>query len=164
MSSRPGVLAPVAGTPELRQFATFYIDGFCFGVNVLDVQEVLFTQEITPVPLAHSVIEGLINLRGQIVTAVDMRRRLQFSPRKEGELPMNLVIQDKNSHVSLLVDRIGDVIEVDSTSRERPPDNLSEVAKKVIQAVYTLPDKLLLVLDTQQVLSAEDWQDTVVEH
>lgn len=151
---------PSAAAPAGRlQFATFHVEEHCFGVNVLDVQEVLCAQELTPVPLAHSVIEGLINLRGQIVTAIDMRRRLRLAPRQDGESHMNIVIQDKSSQVSLLVDRIGDVIEVDSGSRERPPDHLSAVAKSVIQDIYKLPDRLLLVLDTQRVLADGEWQD-----
>ena len=80
-------------------------------------------QEMTQVPLAPDVIEGLINLRGQIVTALDMRRRLKLKPRAEGQTPMNTVVRTKEGGaVSLLVDEIGDVVEVDSEKFERTPD------------------------------------------
>src|SRR5690349_12857723 len=94
------------------QFATFFVGDLCFGIEVMRVQEVLRYQEITRVPEAPSVIEGLINLRGQIVTAIDMRRRLGLPDRPEGIVPMNMVVRCEDGALSLLVDEIGDVIEV----------------------------------------------------
>src|SRR5579875_3258105 len=97
-------------TAGTRQFATFFVDGLFFGVDVLDVQEVLRYQEMTSVPLAPEVITGLINLRGQIVTALDLRRRLNLKPRADEDEPMNAVIRTKDGVVSFLVDEIGDVV------------------------------------------------------
>jgi purine-binding chemotaxis protein CheW len=112
-----------------RQYATFFVDGLFFGIDVLEVQEVLRYQEMTNVPLAPNVIEGLINLRGQIVTAVDMRRRLKLKPRAEGTTPMNTVVRSEDgAAVSLLVDEIGDVVEVDAGDFELPPDNVNPAA------------------------------------
>src|SRR5580704_502420 len=96
-----------------RQYSTFYVDKLYFGIEVLQVQEVLRYQEMTRVPLAPEVIEGLINLRGQIVTAVDMRRRLRLPPRAGTQTPMNMVVRTDDGAVSLLVDEIGDVLDVD---------------------------------------------------
>src|SRR3954447_7509100 len=95
------------------QFSTFFVTDLFFGVDVLNVQEVLRFQPMTPVPQAPGVIEGLINLRGQIVTAVDMRRRLQLPPRDEEKSPMNIVVRTTDGAVSLLVDEIGDVLDMD---------------------------------------------------
>ncbi|MGC8795200.1 MAG: chemotaxis protein CheW [Bryobacteraceae bacterium] len=132
------------------QYATFFVDGLFFGIEVLQVQEVLRYQEMTRVPLAPDVVEGLINLRGQIVTAIDMRRRLNLRPRPEGMLPMSMVVRTADGAVSLLVDEIGDVLEVDPESFERPPENLEGAARELIRGVYKLKDRLLLVLDTER--------------
>src|SRR5258708_20604911 len=94
------------------QFSTFFVADLFFGVDVLNVQEVLRFQEVTPVPLAPGVIEGLINLRGQIVTAIDMRRRLGLPPREPGVRPMNIVVRTQENSASLQVAEIGDVLDV----------------------------------------------------
>jgi purine-binding chemotaxis protein CheW len=105
---------------------------------------------MTQVPLAPEVIEGLINLRGQIVTAIDMRRRLNLPPRTGDQTPMNMVVRTDDGAVSLLVDEIGDVIDVDQATYEEPPDNLDASARKLIRGVYKLKDHLLLVLDAER--------------
>ena len=146
-----GAAAETARTT--REFATFFVDGLFFGIDVLQVQEVLRYQEMTQVPLAPGVIEGLINLRGQIVTAVDMRRRLKLKPRAEGQTPMNTVVRTKEgAAVSLLVDEIGDVMEVDSEAFERAPDNVDPAARDLLEGVYKLKDRLLLILDTEKTI------------
>jgi purine-binding chemotaxis protein CheW len=134
-----------------RQLCTFSLDGYFFGVNVQSVQEVIRYQQMTRVPLAPPVIRGLINLRGQIVTALDLRRRLQLRERPEGTLPMNVVVRTDDGAVSFLVDEIGDVIEVEESSFERPPETLKGVARELIQGAYKLNDRLLLVLDPETV-------------
>ncbi|HEY9073267.1 MAG TPA: chemotaxis protein CheW, partial [Desulfobaccales bacterium] len=91
-----------------KQFSTFVVDHLLFGVEVEKVQEVIRYQEMTRVPLAPPVVKGLINLRGQIVTAIDLRRRLGLRERATADLPMNVVIRHDDGAVSLLVDEIGD--------------------------------------------------------
>jgi purine-binding chemotaxis protein CheW len=136
-----------------REYATFFVDGLFFGIDVLQVQEVLRYQEMTRVPLAPTVIEGLINLRGQIVTAVDMRRRLKLRPRDGDRAPMNTVVRTKEgAAVSLLVDEIGDVVEVDAETFEPVPENVEPAARDLLQGVYKLKDRLLLVLDTEKTI------------
>jgi purine-binding chemotaxis protein CheW len=132
--------------PESRQFCTLHLAGHLFGVPVERVQEVISAQTMTPVPLSHVVIGGLINLRGQIVTAIDLRTRLEFDPRAEGE-PMNVVVQTPSGVVSLLVDGIGDVVDVQDTIFEAPPETLTGVAKELILGVYKFDEQLLLELD-----------------
>ncbi|HEY4360525.1 MAG TPA: chemotaxis protein CheW [Bryobacteraceae bacterium] len=132
------------------QFATFFVADLFFGVEVLRVQEVLRFQQMTRVPRAPDVIEGLINLRGQIVTAVDMRRRLGLPAREGDQTPMNMVVRTDEGAVSLLVDEIGDVLDVEETVYERPPDNLDPAARELIRGVYKLKDRLLLVLDAER--------------
>lgn len=144
----------LAAKPEAReasgQFATFFVDDLFFGVDVLRVQEVLRFQQMTRVPLAPQVIEGLINLRGQIVTAIDMRRRLGLPARDGSQTPMNMVVRSGECAVSLLVDEIGDVLQVESSAYEQPPESLNPEARGLIRGVYKLKDRLLLVLDAEQ--------------
>jgi purine-binding chemotaxis protein CheW len=132
------------------QFSTFFVADLFFGVDVLQVQEVLRSQYMTPVPQAPGAIEGLINLRGQIVTAIDMRRRLGLPPNAAGLASMNVVVRTADGAVSLLVDEIGDVVDMDASTCERPPDNLAPAARELIGGVYKLEDRLLLVLDEER--------------
>jgi purine-binding chemotaxis protein CheW len=132
------------------QFSTFFVGDLFFGVDVLCVQEVLRCLPMTRVPQAPDVIEGLINLRGQIVTAIDMRRRLRLPPRNGEQAVMNIVVRTEDGAISLLVDEIGDVLDVDSASYERPPENLDPAAREIIRGVYKLSGRLLLVLDAER--------------
>jgi purine-binding chemotaxis protein CheW len=135
-----------------QQFATFFVDNLLFGVKVLRVQEVLRYQEMTPVPRANEVIEGLINLRGQIVTAIDVRRRLGLRPRESERTPMNMVIRSDDGAVSLLVDEIGDVLDVDESAFEQVPENVPTLIRELTTGVYKLKDRLLLILDTAKAI------------
>lgn len=143
------------GQKASGQFSTFLIDDLFFGVDVLDVQEVLRAQQMTPVPQAPDVVEGLINLRGQIVTAIDMRRRLQMPKLATGQPPMNIVVSTQDGAVSLLVDEIGDVLDMDASNYERPPDNLDPAARELIRGVYKMKDRLMLVLDTEKAIEVD---------
>ena len=135
------------------QLSTFFVADLFFGVDVLRVQEVLRFQQMTRVPQAPGVIEGLINLRGQIVTALDMRRRLGLPPRADGQTAMNVVVRTEEGAVSLLVDEIGDVVHVDAESFERPPENLGPAIRDLVRGIHKLKDRLLLVLDIGQTLN-----------
>ena len=110
---------------QTRQLCTFLLDEMLFGIDVMNVQEVIRYQEMTAVPLASSVVRGLINLRGQIVTAIDLRARLGLPRARRGRAPMNVVVRTDDGVVSLLVDEIGDVLEVDERSYERAPETMS---------------------------------------
>jgi len=136
-----------------KQFSTFVVDRLLFGVEVEKVQEVIRYQEMTRVPLAPPVVKGLINLRGQIVTAVDLRRRLGLRERAATDLPMNVVVRHEDGAVSLLVDEISDVLEVEEEAFELPPGTLSGEARELIRGVYKLKDTLLIALDTDKTLN-----------
>lgn len=138
-----------------KQFSTFVVDRLLFGVEVDKVQEVIRYQQMTRVPLAPPVVKGLINLRGQIVTAVDLRCRLGLRERAPTDLPMNVVIRHDDGAVSLLVDEIGDVLEVEEESFELPPETLGGKARELIRGVYKLNDRLLHVLDSKRVVEVE---------
>lgn len=138
---------------EAQQFCTFTVGNLYLGIDVLRVQEVIRSQAMTQVPLAPPIVRGLINLRGQIVTAIDMRRRMDLPDRESAELPVNVVIETDDGAISLLVDDIGDVVEVEQQLFERPPDTLRGPARELITGTYKLPDRLLLVLDADAAVS-----------
>ncbi len=130
-----------------KQFCTFYINDTLFGIEVLTVQEVLRYQEITEVPLAAPEIKGLINLRGQIITAIDLRTRMQLPPREADQKPMNVVVQTNDEVISFLVDSIGDVLEVDEETFEEAPSTVDDSTRELVTGVYKLDGKLLMILD-----------------
>lgn len=135
-----------------RQFSTFRISDLLLGIEVTKVQEVIRYQEMTVIPLAPSVIEGLINLRGQIIIAIDTRRSLGLPRAPAGSLPMNVVIHSGDAIVSLLVDDVGDVIDVPLDAFSPVPDNMPAQQRELISGVYDLNEGLMLVLDAAQLL------------
>src|SRR6516165_7705786 len=140
---------------QQQQFCTFFLDGLRFGVDVQKVQEVVPYQEMTRVPLAPLTVAGLLNLRGQIVTGINLRRRLELPEPALGTLPVNVVLRGEDSPVSFLVDEIGEVIEVAADAWERPPETLQGRVRELILGVYPLQDELLLVLDTVKTLDLQ---------
>jgi purine-binding chemotaxis protein CheW len=135
-----------------RQYCSFHVADLFFGVEVQVVQEVIRYQEMTQVPLAAREVGGLINLRGQIVTAIDLRRRLGLPDRPAGTLPMNVIIRTDDAAVSLLVDEIGDVLELDTATFEPSPETLRGVTRELVSGVHKLPGGLLLLLDTTKAI------------
>jgi len=140
---------------QRKQFCTFYLDSRLFGVDVLKIQEVLRFQPMTEVPLASAVIRGLLNLRGSIVSTLDLRRRFAMPPLDSDTLPTNVVAQTPSGLISLLVDRIGDVVEVEQADFEPPPETLDATARELIDGVYKLPSGLLLILNVERALELE---------
>ena len=136
----------------MTQLSTFHVGKYLFGVDVSLVQEVVRLQLITPVPLASPEIAGLINLRGEVLTAIDLRSRLGMPPTDSGREPVNVVIRVDDEPVSLLVDEIGGVLEVSQVPFEQTPSTVDERVRDLLLGAYTLPDRLLLALNARQVL------------
>ena len=136
-------------TDGLPQYCTFHLGELFLGISVEHVQEVIRYQEMTRVPLADATVRGLINLRGQIVTAIDLRRRFRLPPREE--LPMNVVVHVDDEALSFLVDEIGDVVEVPAELVEAPPATLTGPTRELVSDVCKLEGRLLLILDVAQV-------------
>jgi purine-binding chemotaxis protein CheW len=132
-----------------QQFCTFFVKDRFFGIPVEQVQEVIQCQQLTEVPLVPEVISGLINLRGQIVMALDLRRRLKFEERAAGTLPVNVVVRTQEGPVSLLVDSIGDVVEVDEKTFEDSPQTLDSSMRMLIAGVHKLDRGLMHILNTE---------------
>lgn len=145
-----------------HQFCTFFLNDIFFGIDVRHVQEVIRYQEMTSVPLAPLDICGLINLRGQIVTNVDLRRRLGMSASPvlsisvpSEQLPYNIIVHTDAEVVSLLVDDIGDIVEFTMDNFEPPPTTLKGRLRQVLQGAYKLKDGFLLILDIEKVLNVK---------
>jgi purine-binding chemotaxis protein CheW len=140
----------------MKQYCTFRLEEKLFGLEVSEVQEVIRYQEMTGVPLSEKSINGLINLRGQIVTAIDLRTIFNMPDLGQDAEPMNIVVKDDNSFASLLVDSIGDVIEVNEECYEGVPDTVQGKVRELILGAYKLDSDLLLVLDVVKILKAEE--------
>jgi purine-binding chemotaxis protein CheW len=136
-------------------YVTFRLDRQWLGIPVVLIQEVLAGQNVTPVPLSPPEVEGFLNLRGLIVTAVDLRAVLGLPPRPEGSPHMNVVVERDEEFFSLIVDEVGDVVEVGEHGVEPTPKTLDTVWKACSQGVIRLDQGLLVVLDVNTVLGVE---------
>jgi purine-binding chemotaxis protein CheW len=137
---------------EPEGFVTFQLHGQWLGVPVVRVQEVLTAQAISPVPLAPPEVVGFINLRGQLVTVVDLRCRLGLAPCADRAAGMNIVIRDGDELFSLLVDAVGDVVEADAAQLEPVPPTLDTRWRACCEGVIRLPAGLLVVMSIEQAL------------
>lgn len=138
-----------------RQLCTFRVGPLLLGIDVLSIQEVLYQNEVTEIPCSAEAIAGLINLRGQIATAIDLHVRLAVEPTDGAEV-VQLVVRHHGEPVSLLVDEIGDVMTVDAAIFEPPPETVTGVARDLITGAYKLDDELLLTLDVERVMASNN--------
>jgi len=138
-----------------RLFCTFHVGDLFLGIEVERIQEVLRDSIVTAVPKAPSAILGLINLRGQIVTAVDLRTRFGLPSRDSEASSTILVLDGANELLSLVVDRAGDVVEVEDDHFEEPPDTLKNESRRLVRGAYKLEHRLLLVLDPDHAFDLE---------
>jgi purine-binding chemotaxis protein CheW len=141
---------PAGAGAETRQFSTFFIGSRLYGIDVMKVQEVTKALPMTPVPLAPKYVHGLINLRGQISTAISLRDLFQLTEPAPQE-QMNVVCRVNDLLVSFLVDKIGDVIEVSEDNFQPTPDTLSESIRRFMSGVFKIPGELLSVLEVEKV-------------
>lgn len=134
----------------MRKIGTFFIGGIRFGIDVLKVLGVLQNAEIVRVPLANGVIAGLIQYRGQIITVIDLRRKLEMAPL-EGQEPMHMIIKTKKGIVSFLVDEVSDVIEITQNTKVEMSKSVQGVDSFFISHTYKFEDFTLLILDTERI-------------
>src|SRR5208283_2007444 len=133
-----------------RQFCTFYLDHLLFGVESQKIQEVVTYRDLRPVPLAAPVVSGLMNLRGQVVVALELRRQLELPERPSNLPPVCMVVHSSGGTVCLLADEVGNVVDVEDQSFEPSPLTLSPRLRSVILGVHKLEGQLLHVLDTER--------------
>jgi purine-binding chemotaxis protein CheW len=136
---------------ETGQWATFFLAAEQFAVPVEEVQEVLLSQPLTPVPLAPAQIVGLLNLRGAVMPAIDLRTRLGFEPAPEGTAKKFLVLKTNEGLVTIVVDDIGDVFELDGGGWRPVPDTLEASHREAVFGIYPMDGHMLLGIKTQVV-------------
>ncbi|HWA72898.1 MAG TPA: chemotaxis protein CheW [Polyangiaceae bacterium] len=136
------------------QYCTFALGSLLLAVEARSVQEVLRSQQVTPVPLAPDFVRGLMNLRGQIVLVVDLRVHLGSLEPTSSSKSLNVLLQTSAGLVSMLADQIGDVIDVEDDCQEPIPDTLQGRARDVLAGALRLPDRLLLLLNPERIAVA----------
>jgi purine-binding chemotaxis protein CheW len=136
----------------VTEYVTVLIGDQLFGLPISRVQDVFMPDRLTRVPLASPEIAGVLNLRGRIVTAIDMRRRLGLPPRQDGRPPMAVGIELKGESYGLLIDTVGEVLKLADGTREPNPVNLDQHLARVSAGVHRLEGQLLVVLDVDRVL------------
>jgi len=148
-----GAAGAAAGSNEHRDYVTMSIGGQLFGIPVLKVQDVLGPQTITRVPLAPVEVAGSLNLRGRIVTAVDVRLRLGLPKRDSDKNAMSVVVEHEGELYSLLVDTVGEVLSLESRDYQRNPPTLNPRLREFSDGIYRLNDSLLVVLSVSSLLN-----------
>ncbi len=137
---------------DLEQFVTFVVNGQLFGVPVLQVQDILRTEDIARVPLAPPEVRGSINLRGRIVTVIDVRIRLGLPKAEDNQQGMGVTVEQQNDLYTLLVDEIGEVLSLPSTDREKVPGTLNPAWRDFACGIFQLEKQLMVVLDIDRLL------------
>jgi len=137
----------------MQAYSTFSIDNLYFGFLTAEVVELTKGLDITPVPLGPKAVSGFINLRGQIVSAIDMRIRLGLSPGVFNENTISIFFKYQGTLFGLLVDEVNDILELDQSTFEVPPSNLPSAAQDLIVGVHKLPQKLLLILEPNRIIA-----------
>lgn len=153
MTAKKGTTTSGGGDNASREFVTASIGDQMCGIAVLQVQDVLAPQRITPIPLAPPEVSGSLNLRGRIVTAIDLRIRMGLPRREEGAHTMSIVVEHQHELYSLIVDDVGEVLKVSEKSFERNPATLDPLWRTYSEGVYRLEKGLLVVLDVSTLLS-----------
>ncbi|WP_297045598.1 chemotaxis protein CheW [uncultured Desulfovibrio sp.] len=143
---------------ELLQLVTFSIGEEEFGVNILKVQEIIRTMEITKVPRAPEFVEGVINLRGKVIPIIDLRRRFGLAPKAHDKNTRIIVIEINNVIVGFVVDAVSEVLRIPASTVEPPPPVVAGVESDYISGVGQLQDRLLIMLDLDKLLSSEDME------
>ena len=143
---------------QLLQLVTFSIGEEEFGVNILKVQEIIRTMEITKVPRAPDFVEGVINLRGKVIPIIDLRRRFGLAPRGHDKNTRIIVIEINNIIVGFVVDAVSEVLHIPASTVEPPPPVVAGVESDYVSGVGKLQDRLLIMLDLDRLLSSEDME------
>jgi purine-binding chemotaxis protein CheW len=142
-------------TTGTQDFVTVKLSGQTLGIPVLAVHDVLNAQQITQIPLAADWVSGVLNLRGRIVTAIDLRRRLGLEPLDGDKKSMSVVVEHNDEPYSLQIDEVGEVLSLDDQLFERNPVTLDPRWRDVSKGIYRLENELLAILDVEKLLAFE---------
>jgi purine-binding chemotaxis protein CheW len=148
-----------SGGGPLIQFVTFILMDEVYGINVMQVQEVLRVTEIAPVPGAPAYVLGIINLRGNVVTVIDTRTRFGLPATEVDDASRIIVIESEKQVVGILVDAVAEVVELRESEIDVAPNVGTEDSSRYIQGVATREDGLLILVDLNKLLTDEEWQE-----
>lgn len=137
------------------EMATFYVGDALFGMDILKVQEINKLLDMTEVPLAPDYVKGILNLRGQIVTVIDLGSKLELSENEMGNDTRNIIVNSNGEYIGLLVDRIGDVERTDEQRIEPPPANIGGIQGKYFEGVFKKENALIGILNVEEILKDE---------
>ncbi len=146
-------------TKEVLRWVTFHLDNEVYGVNVMQVKEVLRYTEIAPVPGAPDYVLGIINLRGNVVTVIDTRMRFGLSPCDVSENSRIVIIEAENQIVGILVDSVAEVVDLNSDDIDPAPNIGTEESAEFIRGVSNRNDELLILIDLNKLLNDEEWNE-----
>ena len=141
---------------NMHDYVTVFISDQLFGIPVLEVHDVLRGLNLTKIPLAPPEVAGALNLRGRIVTAIDVRQRLGLPEREEDENSMSIVVEHQGEPYSLLIDSVGEVLSLDLNELQPTPVTLNSCWKEISGGVYRLENKLLVLMQIEQLLNFAD--------
>ena len=141
------------------RWVTFCLENEKYGINVMQVQEVLRISEIAPVPGAPDYVLGIINLRGNVVTVIDTRKRFGLKPRELGDSTRIVIVEANEQVVGILVDSVAEVVDLKVSEIESAPNVGTEESSKFIQGVASQDDELLIIVDLNKLLTDEEWEE-----
>ena len=141
------------------QWVTFHLENEKYGIKVMQVQEVLRMTEIAPVPGAPHYVLGIINLRGNVVTVIDTRRRFGLNDVENDDETRIVIVESNNNVVGILVDSVAEVVDLKVSEIETAPHVGNDESSKYIQGVSSRGDELLILVDVNKLLSDEEWQE-----
>lgn len=144
---------------QVLQWVTFRLDGETYGINVMQVQEVLRYSEIAPVPGAPSYVLGIINLRGNVVTVIDTRHRFGLPAGEVTDNTRIVIIETDNHVIGIMVDSVAEVVYLNQSEIESAPNVGNEESAKFIQGVCHKNDELLILIDLNKLLTHEEWAE-----
>ncbi|MCF6218736.1 MAG: chemotaxis protein CheW [Gammaproteobacteria bacterium] len=144
---------------DANRWVTFRLESETYGINVMQVQEVLRVSEIAPVPGAADYVIGIINLRGNVVTVVDTRRRFGMVEKEVDDLSRIIIIETEEQVVGILVDSVAEVVEIPASEIETAPNVGTEESAKYILGVTSRENELLILVDLNKFLSEEEWNE-----
>jgi len=148
-----------AGNDQILQWVTFHLDNETYGINVMQVQEVLRVTEIAPVPGAPDYVLGIINLRGNVVTVIDTRRRFGLPPREMDDMTRIVIIESEQQVVGIVVDSVAEVVELRMSEIESAPNVGRDESSRYIQGVASRDGLLLILVDLNKLLTEDEWSD-----
>lgn len=151
-----------SGVEEELRWVTFRLENEKYGINVMQVQEVLRVSEIAPVPGAPDYVLGIINLRGNVVTVIDTRKRFGLTPKEMDDSTRIVIIESDEQVVGILVDSVAEVVDLRVSEMEAAPNVGTEESAKFIQGVASHDDELLILVDLNRLLTDEEWAEMML--